>query len=472
MADTLINTLYPPVMETFQPAFIYTDPAVITFSISPFNVASDINYVQLSIVDQRNNENVLKETSAYKEEVGIFNGILIAKFPRFTKTEGQQTSGIFVYDADVDLYSISISPDFLNQDENDYVEIEQTIIDENTIDDNGDYAATVITTKSHYYNVAQYYKVQIRFDCTTTDITTMQNTASAGDVPSAQFLANYMTEQRPYFSEWSEVTLIKPIYEPVLILSKFDTADDTLAFNKGLVRVAGTVGFNGELAYEDNEHLESYRLLLTNTSTQTIFLDTGDIYATKNPDGLYGINYLLDMESAKEYDAYNMRVFLKTNNSYETYKDYGFEIAEFYEGDFVSPTWNSLDYVNHPTDEVSSAGDLVVNQEDGIVVIEFACPKCESPGTLYIKRACSKDNFKTWQVISATKHKGNDVKAKVVDYSVCSLHSYRYAAQYEYRSGLWSPVLYSNPVYIKFYEMLLMRQNRQIAIRYNGQVSS
>ena len=62
MADTLVNTLYPPVVETFQPAFVYTDSAVVTFSLSPFNSANDINYIHLSVVDQRNNENVLKET--------------------------------------------------------------------------------------------------------------------------------------------------------------------------------------------------------------------------------------------------------------------------------------------------------------------------------------------------------------------------------------------------------------------------
>jgi hypothetical protein len=59
MADTLVNTLYPPAVETFQPAFVYTDGPVVTFSISPFNAASDIKYIHVSVTDQRNNENVL-----------------------------------------------------------------------------------------------------------------------------------------------------------------------------------------------------------------------------------------------------------------------------------------------------------------------------------------------------------------------------------------------------------------------------
>ena len=109
MADTLVNTLYPPQVETFQPAFVYTDSAVITFSLSPFNVPGDIKYVHISVVDQRNNENALKDTVPWSINAGIFNGILVMKFPTFTNAAGISTEPPFVYDADNDLYSVSIS---------------------------------------------------------------------------------------------------------------------------------------------------------------------------------------------------------------------------------------------------------------------------------------------------------------------------------------------------------------------------
>ena len=39
MAATLVNSLYPPFVETFMPAFVYNDSegAKVSFSISPYN---------------------------------------------------------------------------------------------------------------------------------------------------------------------------------------------------------------------------------------------------------------------------------------------------------------------------------------------------------------------------------------------------------------------------------------------------
>lgn len=476
MADTLVNTLYPPVVATFQPAFVYTDSAVITFSLSPFNSPSDIKYIHLSVVDQRNNENVLKETASWDGSAGIFNGILVMKFPEFTNVEGISQQGDFVYDADNDLYSVLIKTKWLNQDSEDTVDVKIITVDETVTDENGNFGTKEITEKAHYFNVGQYYKVQLRFDATEEDIGDEQTRAQGGDEEAAEFIANYMTTQRPYFSEWSEVTLIKPIFPMSVVLSKFDMVNEgeTLGFNRGLVRIAGAVSFNGDpkLNFEETEHLQTYRLLVTNINTQRLFFDSGEIYSQKNPDGKYGINYLLDMGEAVENSRYDLKLFLTTNNGYQATKSYQFDIAEFFNGDFKNCIWNNKDYVNHPTEQIKSAEDLEVNQEDGVITINFSCPSCEAPGNLYIKRACSKDGYKTWKVISITKHKGNDVATKIVDYTPCSLHSYKYSAQYEYKGGLWSHVYYSNVVYLKFYEMLLMRQNRQIAIRYNGQLTS
>ena len=70
MANTLVNTLYPPQVETFQPAFKYTDDALVSFGISPYNAASDIQCAQISVVDQRNNENVLDADVGLDKLVG------------------------------------------------------------------------------------------------------------------------------------------------------------------------------------------------------------------------------------------------------------------------------------------------------------------------------------------------------------------------------------------------------------------
>lgn len=112
MASTLISTLYPPVIDTFMPAFINTTDAKVYFSISPFNNSSDIQRVHVSLQNQLNNENALKRIT----------GILVRPLK---------------YDTSSGLY---------------YVVIPVTEI------------------KGGQFNINQFYKVQIRFDNNTENV--------------------------------------------------------------------------------------------------------------------------------------------------------------------------------------------------------------------------------------------------------------------------------------------------------------
>lgn len=59
----LINTLYPPQVATFMPAFVNTEDAVVYFSLSPYNESANIQRVHISVVNQLNNENALTKAS-------------------------------------------------------------------------------------------------------------------------------------------------------------------------------------------------------------------------------------------------------------------------------------------------------------------------------------------------------------------------------------------------------------------------
>ena len=131
MADTVVSTLYPPMIETFQPAFLCQDSANVTFSLSSFNSIDEINFIHISISDNRNNENLLPNFKEWDvrfwknqppqgneqsgvQEYGIFNGILCLPMPTFTNTVGRVTKGWITYDADRDKYMISIPPFLLD----------------------------------------------------------------------------------------------------------------------------------------------------------------------------------------------------------------------------------------------------------------------------------------------------------------------------------------------------------------------
>jgi hypothetical protein len=103
---TVVSTLYPPVVSTFQNAFVNTEDAVVYFTLSSFNSASEIKHVHVSCVNQLNNENALNKLS----------GILIEDL-QFDKVSGMY-----------------------------YVTIPTAYIEGNA------------------FNTNQFYKVQIRFD--------------------------------------------------------------------------------------------------------------------------------------------------------------------------------------------------------------------------------------------------------------------------------------------------------------------
>ena len=67
MADPITSNLYPPIVETFMPAFT-ADNCKIYFELSDFNTIADINtnLIQVSVRNQKNNENSLKNSSGIR----------------------------------------------------------------------------------------------------------------------------------------------------------------------------------------------------------------------------------------------------------------------------------------------------------------------------------------------------------------------------------------------------------------------
>lgn len=501
MADTLVNNLYPPAVETFQPAFVYTDGPVITFSISPFNAAPEIRYVHVSVTDQRNNENVLKGSLSFNDSsnvkfgngttnYGIYNGLLVSEFPW---REGETDAGLVHYDTNLDLYSIIVPPSLLRKEDTVTV-VTETVQEEGTDANTGENIVDSNRVPSQYFNVGQYYKVQLRFDKCELNLSELEQSKTTGDVEEAaeatRLLQGYMVDQRPHFSEWSTVTLVKPVLPIHVYFPQLpENTQQPPSFNKGTIRVAARVWFAdteenteklndayGNGRWEENEHLERYRITvyptdISDNPTGKPITDTKEVYAepTKvNNTYEYGINYILDLENTEENAQYALVLEIWSNNDYYYTTTRIFKIDAFASEYKTSPKWNNRSELGYPDEEIE------INQEDGVAIINFSWNEQSiPPGNLYIKRSCSRDNFKTWDLISVTEQSGGgNLSTHIEDYTVCSLYRYRYSAQYEELNGLWTRVYYSNIVYPKFYEMLLERQNKQIAIRYNGQITS
>ena len=150
-----IINLYPPVIDTYQPAQIKGSALRIYFSISDYNVYSEMkNFAQVTISDQESNLSVLDKTK-YPSQVML-------------KTIGiDNTRAIDKYYIDID-------------------------------------------TTDGIFNIDKFYKVQIRFTSTE---------AASVSLTTPQAIDAWLSENLDYFSEWSRVTLIKWIAQNAISIN-------------------------------------------------------------------------------------------------------------------------------------------------------------------------------------------------------------------------------------------------------------
>lgn len=193
------NNLYPPIVDSYAPAFIYTDACKIYFDISEYNELSDfhrsgntIDLVQIIVQDQKSNKIMLDE-NLYPSGI------------KLTTVEYQTGKG----------YYVTILPSDMR--------------------DGG-------------FGFNQYYKIQIRF-----------TSKDAADISISQKkINNWLSENLQYFSQWSSVVLIKGISQPSLYIR--DMAVENIYHTHILVQ--GQVTFLTPSGYTETEYLKYYTVKL------------------------------------------------------------------------------------------------------------------------------------------------------------------------------------------------------------------
>ena len=228
------NNLYPPIVDTYMPAFVRTMACKVYFSLSIYNKAEDIKNVQVIISNQNTNHSVLNP-ELYPAEVKITNLQLDASVDGDNK------------------YFITINPDDL---------------------DGG------------IFELNQYYKVQIRF--TGNEAATLTDTKK---------ISSWLVNNQKFFSEWSTVCLIKGIQQPLLYLKGFEQnseLDQTL-FTTEIIDFIGNMYFE-ENAEIEKEYLKYFRIQIFKNISNVLLYDSGIIYTNEyNPNEInYNLKYALE----------------------------------------------------------------------------------------------------------------------------------------------------------------------------------
>jgi len=427
MAATIVSTLYPPLIDTFMPAFPYEGPAPVSFSFSPYNSLSEIRRIHVSLVNQKTNQSAFKNNASTLtgpdfKDVVLYDNIWIIPF---------NTNNSEYYDIDVlnNICTIKIPRQLLKTDNSNFT-------------------------------VSNYYKVQIRLDnCPLPSGTPIDST--------------YLQEKRQYFSEWSSVCLIKAIPRIEIGLIGYDVefnnvVDENIIYNlrkvqAGIVPIVGSVVFS----IEGSETLQRYKISVIADSTGEIIDKTDNwIYTTNNidPDRIY---WLANLTNAEPDTTCTIIIEVITKNQYYFKKEYQTQIANFDATEFTPKfIWKSV-----KLDKYESIEEKIITEEDGIV--EFTIESTEElpRGFLYVTRATSLDNYKNWELISCTENNGK-INKTFIDSTIGSLVTYKYACQYRIKkNGAWTRTYQSEEVYPDFYDMFIYRNGRQIALRYNTQIT-
>lgn len=282
MPGAVNNTLYPPVVSTFMPAFVNTETAVIYFSLSPYNNVNDVKRVHVTLQNQTNNENAMLNKPS---------GILIESLN---------------FDSEIGLYYVTIPPAVVGGS----------------------------------FSVNQFYKVQIRFDCNINgpDLSSIEQ--GTGTDSSEKAIYSYVLNNTnlTYFSEWSSICLIRPILQPYLMMNNLQ--EDTAAiYNKGIIPIAGQLIFGSEQddAFE-TETLSSYNIQVIDTKQDVVVMKTPEIY-TGNSLNPNGINYKLDLQGldTSATTDFTLRININTANQYYKSYDFPITIADFLDDESYNP---------------------------------------------------------------------------------------------------------------------------------------
>ena len=299
-----INNLYPPIVDTYMPAFLINSENVeknicrVYFSLSLFNTQEQIANVQIVVRNNTTNLNALNPT----------------KYP----------SGIKISQLKIDDTKVT--------DDKYYIEIEPT---------------DMINTN---FLVDQYYKVQLCF--TDTEASELPFDITDPDV-NQEGLDTWLINNALHFSEWSTVCLIRGISTPHLILPDFDEGQQTTVWDTiANTRIIGTLTFEDE---NENETLRSYQIKLYNNQDEMI-LDSGIIY-TSNFTNLNEINY--EIKYALEANqAYYFTLEYITQNLYIEINTYEIEVlsSTHEDSNVIVKAW---------TDEENGRIQIKVNRSAG-----------------------------------------------------------------------------------------------------------
>lgn len=424
------NNLYPPIFKkAYIPAFSKSNGCRIYFSLSAYNSldqfarrpdsAGVADLVQVSIQNQNTNYSAL---NLNKYPSGIMDTVMYQDKNR--KTE--------------DRYYIIINS---NSDYGRLVDEEGKPVQNTTEAFN----SKPDLAQGNVFNAGQFYKVQIRF--TSNRVSYIP--------PSGQTIGlSWYNTNMAFFSEWSQVVLVKGISEPSIALNDFSQKMDESIFTLQDIYVTGKVNFN----IEDNQYLKKYRIKVLNSNGKVLD-DSKQIFSNSyshTNEINYKIKYNLKNDNEEQYV---LKIYLQTNNLYEKEESFPFKV------DLVQYT------TLNPAIKIEAITD---NNGGKIKVHAYSTEKTLHLSTNYIiRRSSSKDNFEYWEdMYTFLSPYESMLDFTWEDVTVESGVWYKYSLQQRNIQGFRSNFIETSVVMVVFDEIFLIDSQQQLKIKFDPQINN
>lgn len=442
MAITLVNNLYPPVIDSYMPAYIQSTGSWeyrVYLDISQFNSFSDIRPELTQIlITNINNENMAQSANEY-----------------LIKT----------------IYSID-GPNPLNR--RCYFTLSSSDV------------------KGGILPLNTYYKLQLRF----TSIDCKSYPSSSKD------FSKWLSENSMYFSEWSTVCLISAVTNPIVSLENFSTslpegtingnlgsASDysankmvelklEMSFPKGKILTRTETG-GWDISEADVDCVEAIKncTIKLYDNNKQLLLESGSLYSEidKRLNVIYNvINYKLKWNFIEGNSYYLIFKFVTSKMLEKSYYLYFTIIPEsslITSSSFKElPTFNFNSSIMGDQNELKSV--FIPDEENGRLKIGITKAAGEY---LYLKRASSKTNFTIWEDLKFYNYATSE-NEDIIEYDTTleSGIAYKYALQGVNRNNsgdirksskekYCSPCLFDNAFLIADDKVLVIKYNQNIS---------
>lgn len=424
------RTIYPPLVNSYEPAFIAGSGSSLRvyFSLSNLsNIPSGTNLTVHAQIYRQDGVKVLNTTNDIINKRYRAAGIILNLVPIKSDTENN-------------LYYVTI--------------------------DNSDLKSSVTLNGTTYngWIPGWIYKIQLRLSTVTYD---------PSIYPKQEV---WLQEFSNSFSEWSTICYTKAI-SPMRIqipLFKYDSGDPINHYNPDTIYTITEMDFFGTIESQIPEANEDFEYVKISLYQNDVLLEeSGEIYKTEQSNTYFNYKFKQNFQNDTEYHLF---LNYKTENEYVPNSLLEFKfLIENLASERINARITTIDknYEGILTDLTS----IEEEEDEGRIALKIYSPSSELwSGNICIRRASQQDNFQTWDDIKILTVRSKDLNSLdlIYDYTIESGVWYKYGIQTIDKTGARGIlVTLQEPIQRLFnYSYILGQDDKQLKLQFNNTINS